>query len=101
MSDAQSFRYLCAAQIRRGHRAWVEALRDAALAKMAGGKGGVSALLQASANGKSFTFETRLSSIQVAEITMAALDEADGLGRGSTGITVPDFSSVVTPNPPA
>ena len=100
MSDAQSFRYLCAAQIRRGLRAWVEAIRDACLAGLAG-KASSSTLISASANGKAFTFQINLSPLAVGEIAMAALDEADGLGRGSTGITVPDFCGAAIPEEPA
>lgn len=93
MSPSVSLQRVCLAQIRAGNSTWVQKLRDDALAKIAQGGGMLAPLNSAGQNGKSFGREIRLDAVQVADIAQAALDEAEGLGSGGTGMTVPDFSA--------
>ncbi len=71
---------------------WVTNLKTKALAAIAAGNGQMRALTSASENGKAFTADVVLTNLDVADITISALAEAESGSAGAEGVTIPDFS---------
>jgi hypothetical protein len=90
MTAAALFR-VCLSRIEAEDSAWVETLRDKALAAIAGGGGSVGVLVEGEENGKRFQRQADMNAVEVADVCERALAEADG---DQTSSTIFDFSKL-------
>lgn len=71
--------------------AWVDAIYDDCLAKIAAGGGEISGLTSSSLNGKSFTKSLRMDALQLLQVCREALDIYNGKAVAATQV---DFRSM-------
>lgn len=94
---AESFQRVCATRVKAGAAgiAWVQALRDRALAKIAAGGGQIYVVETGSGAGKTFGRRTLLDCVIVADICDQALADGRNGGAGDTyAATSFDFSQL-------